>query len=54
MRKTDFAMPVSRGDLIAMASLGALAVSSPLWLPWFLDAYTLAFRGHALFRMMCF
>lgn len=54
MRKADFAMLVSRGDRVAMVSFGALAVSIPFWLPWFLDAYTLAFLGHALFRMMCF
>lgn len=54
MKKADLPMPVSRGELVVMASIGVLAVSIPLWLPWFLDAYTLAFLGDALLRMMCF
>ena len=54
MNKAASEMSVSRGELLAMAAGAALAGSIPLWLPWLLDAYTLAFLGDTLMRVMCF
>lgn len=54
MRKATSEMSISRGELLAMAALAVLAGSIPLWLPWLLDGYILAFLGDALMRVMCF
>lgn len=54
MRKATPTLLPSLAELVAIGAAGALAASIPFWLPRVLDAYTLAFLGDALMRMLCF